>query len=102
MTEGTMHEITVAKAVEELMEKGYHVVKMSRKTPDAIAFKDGKFYAVEALGQRWTPEQGWTNKRSKIEKERAYAHIGQLIFYSFRYPKTEYQLAKKRNHSQAL
>ena len=53
------HEDGLTSAILELEAKGFKVQRMNRKIPDAVAYKDGKFYAVEMMGQKWTPNKGW-------------------------------------------
>lgn len=45
------HEKKLTEIIEELKQKGYHVVRLDGKSPDAVATKDGKLIAVEVLGK---------------------------------------------------
>jgi hypothetical protein len=43
------HELELEKAKREYLEKGYKVIDLKGKSPDAIAFKDGKAVCIEIL-----------------------------------------------------
>ena len=44
------HEKELNEEIERLENKGYRVINLEGKSPDAIAIKDGKVVAVEVLG----------------------------------------------------
>ena len=50
--ESPRHEAKVAEVAEHLRKKGYRVVELHRKSPDAVAAVKGKIVAVEILGPR--------------------------------------------------
>lgn len=43
------HEAELEKAKREYQERGYKVIDLKGKSPDAIAFKDGKAVCIEVL-----------------------------------------------------
>ncbi len=81
------HEKELGKLMRKLRKEGYNVIKTYHKIPDAIACKDGKIYAVEMMGQKWSSNKKWKNKHSKAEKERDYSNFDGLLFGIFRYKK---------------
>ena len=85
--ESKEHEKRLNEAIKELRAKGYYVVNTRRKIPDAVACKDGKIFAVEMMGQRWTKNRGWVNKHTKRQKERDYGNYAELLYFTFRYRK---------------
>ena len=50
------HEAKLDETKNELEEKGWRVIKLFGKSPDAIAVKDGEIIAVEILKQ-WKKER---------------------------------------------
>ena len=45
------HELAVQEKVHELEAEGWRTFKLDRKSPDAIAIKDGNVIAIEILGR---------------------------------------------------
>jgi hypothetical protein len=45
----SLHEAELEKAKQEYKERGYKVIDLKGKSPDAIAFKDGKAVCIEVL-----------------------------------------------------
>jgi len=74
------HQDLIAKTVEELRYKGFKVVNMNGKAPDAIAIKDNKIYAVEVLLIPNIPKKGWQHLRVIQNKINYYSMFDDIIF----------------------
>jgi hypothetical protein len=83
------HEDALASFIGRLQSQGYRVVKMHRKLPDAVATKDGKLYAVEIIGQKWSPNDGWKNTQTFQEKKVAYSMFDGVLIEKFKYAKRD-------------
>jgi len=80
------HEQRLREVVEELKSKGFHVVCLNGKSPDAIATKDGKLIAVEVIGKygknrRYKLSGGWTF----TGKRKIYGMFDDVLIYTFPY-----------------
>lgn len=81
-----LHESRLKEVIAELMEKGYHVVQLDGKSPDAVATKDGKLIAVEVIGKygkerNYKLRSGWTF----AGKKREYNMFDDVLIYTFPY-----------------
>ena len=96
--ESEQHREAIAEKCAELEKEGFFVLKLGRAIPDAIAFKDGKWYAVEALGQRYIPGAGWKNRETLAQKCKRlqYARFEQIFFIKFHYAKKEHPTRENR------
>lgn len=80
----TQHMREVQKHIDELIKKGYRVIDLQGKSPDAIALKDDKIYAVEVLGRQYKRGKGWIKKWSHVSKKKNYDMFDDVIIFSFR------------------
>lgn len=67
------HELATTRKAEELHKEGWRVFILSRKSPDAIAVKDGKVIAVEIL-------RGNASMRIQERKREDYQIFDSVIF----------------------
>ena len=75
------HTNLIQQIVEELILDGYNVVNCHGVMPDAVATKNGKIYAVEALLVQ--DNSSWT--KNKINQKRIdYAMFDDVIFKTAR------------------
>jgi len=80
------HEKALMECIEELKAKGYRVIDLERKSPDAIAIKDNQIFAVEVLGIRYRKGKGWGKTWTPKAKETIYHMFDGILFKTFRYP----------------
>jgi len=85
--ESTLHKEKVKETLKELKEKGYKTINLQNKSPDGIAVKGDKIYAVEVLGMDWKPGKGWKKKFTVINKKRIYDMFDDIIIRTFKHPK---------------
>jgi hypothetical protein len=80
------HENRLTEVIDELKGKGFHVIRLNGKCPDAIATKEGKLIAVEVIG-KWGKERryrltgGWTY----TGKKRTYSMFDDVMIFDFPY-----------------
>lgn len=86
MTTSELHEETLKKKIAELERKGFRVLDLERKCPDAIALKNGKIYAVEILGRKYIKGRGNTKKWTFKAKKAIYSMFDGVLFETFIYP----------------
>jgi hypothetical protein len=72
-----LHEEELEKTKKEYSEKGYKIIDLKGKSPDAIAFKDGKAICIEVLPAAYNKRKGyyhsnWTYKG----KMTVYSNLG--------------------------
>ena len=78
------HMKAVHKNIAELEKKGYRVIDLQGKSPDAIALKDEKIIAVEILGRQYKKGKGWKKKWTHAQKKKNYDMFDDVIIFSFR------------------
>ena len=84
------HEKVLKETIEKLEEKGYRVVDLKGKSPDAVATKDNKLIAVEILGE--THRKGkWKKSWTYTQKEDDYSMFDDIIIKTFRRNKPPYE-----------
>jgi epoxyqueuosine reductase QueG len=84
--ESPEHESKLDEVCKNLRIQGYVVVKLNRKSPDAVASKDGKMVAVEVLA-KYGPERNYKVKgQTFATKRRLYEGLGfdSVVFDSVR------------------
>lgn len=79
------HEDTLFEFVKELRENGYHVILLQDKSPDAIAVKDDKIYAVESLGFTYVKGIGKRRNWTWSQKKATYSMFDGLLVKQFMY-----------------
>ena len=86
MVESEKHEEKLRQVLEKLNKEGYRAFDLERKSPDAIALKDNKIYAVEVLGRQYKKGKGWTKKWTYLAKKKVYHMFDDILIYDFKYP----------------
>lgn len=79
------HEDTLLQFVEELRAEGYRVILLQEKSPDGIAVKDDKIYAVEALGFTYVKGVGKRRNWTWNQKRETYSMFDDLLVKQFMY-----------------
>ena len=92
---GPQHEATLLAKVRELEKEGWRVIVLHGKSPDAIAIKNGKVVAVEAVQKvrvkrvshikekgrfRWKHQGGWT-----IASKKSLYHMFDDVIFAIYY-----------------
>lgn len=105
------HEKALMHKVKELCGKGWKVIVLGTKSPDAIAIKDDKLFAVEVLGttNKVLVEQkydrfasglfgAWhkTDLKTMDSKRQRYQMFDGVIFRLFTYEKDSHYYYKMR------
>jgi len=85
MVTSTKHEETLKEFLEELRERGYNVIDLERKSPDGIAVKDNKIYAIEVLGTQKKKGKGNHKKWTYRGKRKEYDMFEDVLFKTFSY-----------------
>jgi Holliday junction resolvase len=85
-TGNNRHESKLVEVIKELEGKGFRVVKLCGKSPDAIATRDGKIIAIEVIGKygkkrKYKLTGGWTI----IGKKRNYSMFDDVLIFTFPY-----------------
>ncbi len=86
---GKQHEDTLTDAIVDLERKGWRVIRLNGKSPDAIAVRDDRIVAVEVLAryERTRKKKGhsWEISGGTFQlKIQDYAMFDDVIFYTFR------------------
>lgn len=78
------HEEELEAEIERLEKKGYRVINLEDKSPDAIAIKDGKVIAVEVLGMSYYKKKHtWKGSFSIKQKLSIYYMFDGVIIRNF-------------------
>ena len=79
------HQENIEESVKELNKKGYYAINLHGKSPDGIAYKDGKLYAIEVLGVQYLPKKmDCIDKLHLVKKKkRDYDMFDNVIFRIF-------------------
>lgn len=83
MAHSEQHFEEVRKAIKELESKGYRVINLELKSPDCIAIKDNKVYAVEILGLNTLTGKGIPDKYTVKDKVATYHMFDDVIIRTF-------------------
>ena len=72
------HEAAVQEVLKEMESEGYRVINLQGKSPDGIAFKEGRVLAVEVLTQRrrWNGKMKFDGGHTIAGKNRDYMTLG--------------------------
>ncbi len=73
--ESQQHIDKLKEVIKELEDKGYRVIDLEMKSPDAIALKDNKLYAVEVLGRQYDMKRGYWKKKFTIKSKKEIYHM---------------------------
>lgn len=85
MVESQQHIDKLKEVIKELKSVGYKVIDLENKSPDAIALKDNKLYAVEVLSRQYDMKRGrWKKKFTIIKKKEIYHMFDGLIIRTFK------------------
>ena len=87
MPTSKLHEKILKDTIKELTKQGYRVIDLEMKSPDAIATKNNKIYAVEVLGLQYRGKKGWNRNWTYRAKKSIYHMFDDLIVKTFKYPK---------------
>jgi len=74
------HMNLIQETVEDLRKKGYNAVNCLGAMPDAVATKDNKIYAVEALVVGSIPSCGWHDLDIVKKKRQQYSMFDNVLF----------------------
>jgi len=74
--------------LDSLREDGFNIIKMNMKSPDAIATKNNKLYAIEILGFKEGHSSSYAIKLK--EKCERYNDFDGLMIRSFKYGDTKF------------
>lgn len=77
------HRDELEKTIDYLKKQGFHVINLQNKSPDAIATKDGKLYAIEVLGQTHMKRKGYKNNFTYKAKLNDYSMFDFVIVRVF-------------------
>ena len=83
------HDQEISRFCRVLKSNGYAVIPLMEKSPDAIAFKDGDFYAVEIV------KDG--NAHHRTIKRLEYHQFKGILFSSYSTGKTRVHKYKRGN-----
>lgn len=86
MSTSELHEETLRIFIKEMSRKGYRVIDLERKCPDAIAVKGEEIIAMEVLGMQHTQKKGWTQKWTHTSKRKTYHMFDSVCIKTFKYP----------------
>ena len=93
MPPSAQHQETLHRAIEELRREGWKVVDLHGHAPDAVAIKDGKLVAIEALGKlkNKKPGKGWKLMGGFTfrMKRQLYEDFDDVFFFTFYKGKNE-------------
>lgn len=81
---GERHEKKLKEVIQEFKRKGYKVVDLEGKSPDAIAVKDNVVCAVEVLGRVHRKNRGWKKDFTIIQKKSLYSMFDKVFIRTFR------------------
>lgn len=87
----------IKKTIQELEDKGYRIINLENKSPDLIAIKGKKVYAVAVLGKHYRPGAGWHKSWTKNEKYESYHMFDDIIFREFEHIKKNNQQYHKNS-----
>ena len=82
---GAKHEYYLSSLIEEYEKKGWRVVRLQEKSPDAVACKNGKLIALEVLGVARGPKGGELHSWTYKAKKATYDMFDDLIIKTFFY-----------------
>ena len=82
------HESELKQYMETLEKNGFKVINLKGCSPDAIAVKDNKIYAVEVLGSQYRNGKGWHKSWTVKKKTEQYEMFDDLFIHVFRYQQT--------------
>ena len=92
--ESKLHMEKIKETIKELRKEGYRAIDLENKSPDVIALKDGKIFAVEILGMQYRKKRrrngkitGWHRGWSIKSKKQIYHMFDEVIIRTFKYPK---------------
>jgi hypothetical protein len=89
MVTSLLHEKKLKEFISELSNKGFKVFDLERKSPDALAIKDNKVYAVEVLGSSYKKGKGWKKKWTRRNKNKVYHMFDGILIKEFRHPHSQ-------------
>lgn len=88
MVTSKQHEDVLKEAISNYKEKGYTVIDLERKCPDAIAVRNGpggvEIAAVEILGMQWDNKDGWKKSWTSKAKAESYHMFDKVLLTLFR------------------
>lgn len=90
------HQETIISYLMELETKGYHTVNLHGRSPDGIAIKDNKIYAVEILGFDYIPKTGLDSLSMVREKKENYEPYDGILFKFFKREKKKLSEPEKK------
>jgi hypothetical protein len=84
---GRQHEAILDEAILEMQKKGWRIIRLDGKSPDAIAVKDGRIVALEVMGRTWRQGKGWdlAGHGTFQTKKQEYSMFDEIMFWTFRY-----------------
>lgn len=74
--ESPEHEIALKQLCEKMRKEGWVVVPLNRKSPDAVASKDGKMVAIEVLAKYGKERDYKLTGGTYSAKRRLYEKLG--------------------------
>ena len=74
------HEQALQEEINRLKSLGFKVINLEEKSPDAIAIKDGKVYAVEVLGISYYKKKRQWKGTFSIRQKRLIYHMFDGLF----------------------
>lgn len=82
------HEDLLKKTIKEMEEKGWKVIDLKGRSPDAIAAKNEndkvKIIALEILGMSYNEGKGWHKSWTYKEKMDNYSMFDEVIIKKFK------------------
>jgi len=71
----------INEVIKDYEEKGFRIIRLANKSPDAIAYKNNSIFAVEILGLN----KGYSGKKTIQDKESIYDMFDGIMIKTFSY-----------------
>ena len=72
-----LHEEKIEETSKEYESLGYKVINLKGRSPDLIAFKNGKAICIEVLAKRYSKKKySWVSNWTYKSKQQAYSNMG--------------------------
>lgn len=85
--EKSQHELELKNCIKEFRDKGWRVIDMKRKSPDAIALKNNKLIIIEIVGATKTNNTKWHTSKTKKHYNEVWCDFDAVVLKHFYYSK---------------
>lgn len=86
-TGSIQHETEVKKTIKKYQSEGYRAIDLQGLSPDIIAVKDNRIFAIEVIGRK----KGHTMKQSIRWKKDQYSMFDDVLIERFVYERLNYK-----------